>query len=155
MSQQRTPLIHGLSRTVKQSVILLWCMMLCVSCTIRSGEEIVYLQSSERLPSSALAVRFVGSEGVMLRSIDGLVPDTTYQVSVQAQLSAGAMQLRFVQSDDPPPDPLIVVPGRVAVGDYVVRSDAQGTIRIEEMTYQSRGGEYQLRFEPISQSASP
>ncbi|MBM4413055.1 MAG: hypothetical protein FJ040_06380 [Chloroflexi bacterium] len=153
MPQQRTLLIHVLSRTVKQSLFLLWCMMLCVSCTIRSGEEVVFLQSAERQPS-ALAVRFVGSEGVMWRSIDGLLPDITYQLAVQAQLTSGAMQLRF-DGDDTTRDPLVVVPGRVAVADYVVRSDAQGTIRIEEMTYQSRGGEYQLRFEPIGQPASP
>ena len=128
-------------------------MLLMTACTIRSGEEIVLLQpSSDQI--SAIAVRFVGSEGVMSRTIPGLMPGTTYAVSVQAQLQSGAMQLTFrdVLGDS---EPFIVVPGRVAVAQYTVTSTANGEISIEEMTYQSRGGEYQLRFEPLIQPNTP
>lgn len=153
MSQRRTTSIHVLSRTAKLYLLSVWVMLLMTACTIRSGEEIVLLQPSSN-QISAMAVRFVGSEGVMSRTIPGLVPDAPYVVSVQAQLQSGAMQLTFrdVTGDS---EPFIVLPGRVAVANYTVTSSADGEISIEEMTYQSRGGEYQLRFEPLIQPNTP
>ena len=153
MSQRRTTSIHVLSRMAKLYLISMWVLLLMTACTIRSGEEIVLLQPASN-QISAIAVRFVGSEGVMSRTIPGLVPDAPYVVSVQAQLQSGAMQLTFrdVTGDS---EPFIVVPGRVAVAKYTVTSSADGEISIEEMTYQSRGGEYQLRFEPLIQPNTP
>lgn len=153
MSPRPTMSIHALSRTVKHIVLSLWCVMLLASCTIRSGEELVLLQPDAQ-PLSAMAVRFVGSEGVMWRTIDGLTPDTPYQVVVQAQIQAGAMQLVFRDADGDT-DPLVVVPGRVAVAQYMLQSNPQGAVMLEEMTYQSRGGEYQLRFVPLTQPNTP
>jgi hypothetical protein len=124
-----------------------------VSCTIRSGEELVLLQSDAQ-PLSAMAVRFVGSEGVMWRTIQGLTPDTPYQVIIQAQVQTGAMQLVFRDATGDT-EPLIIVPGQVAVAQFTLQSNAQGAMMLEEMTYQSRGGEYQLRFVPLTQPNTP
>lgn len=153
MSPRPTMSIHALNRTVKHILLILWSVVLLTSCTIRSGEELVLLQPDTQ-PLSAMAVRFVGSEGVMWRTIEGLNPDTPYQVVVQAQLLSGAMQLVFrdTVSDT---QPLVVVPGRVAVAQYTLRSDSRGVVMLEEMTYQSRGGEYQLRFVPLTQPNTP
>lgn len=153
MSRRPTMSIHALSRTVKHTFASVWCLVLLASCTIRSGEELVLLQPDAQ-PLSAVAVRFVGSEGVMWRTIEGLLPDTPYQVVVQAQVQAGAMQLVFRDTVGDT-DPLVVVPGRVAVAQYTVQSNAQGSLMLEEMTYQSRGGEYQLRFVPLTQPNTP
>jgi hypothetical protein len=101
-----------------------------------------------------MAVRFVGSEGVMWRTIQGLTPDTPYQVVVQAQVQSGAMQLVFRDTVGDTA-PLVVVPGRVEVSQYTLQSNAQGAIMLEEMTYESRGGEYQLRFVPLTQPTTP
>lgn len=153
MSRRPTMSIHALSRTVKHIFASVWCLVLLASCTIRSGEELVLLQPDAQ-PLSAVAVRFVGSEGVMWRTIEGLLPDTPYQVVVQAQVQAGAMQLVFRDTVGDT-DPIVVVPGRVAVAQYTVQSNAQGSLMLEEMTYQSRGGEYQLRFVPLTQPNTP
>lgn len=153
MLQRRIMLTHALSRTVKRVGLAVWCMILVTACTIRSGEEVVYLQPAPN-QLSALAVRFVGSEGVSWRTIEGLAPDTVYEVAVQAQLQAGAMQLSF-RDEFGDLQPFVVVPGRVAVAQFVLRSDTQGIIMVEEMTYQSRGGEYQLRFVPLTQPNTP
>jgi hypothetical protein len=153
MSQRPIMSIHALSRTVKHILLIGWCVVLLASCTIRSGEELVLLQP-EAQPLSAMAVRFVGSEGVMWRTIDGLTPNTPYQVVVQAQLQSGAMQLVFRDTVGDTA-PLVVVPGRVEVAQYTLQSNAQGAVMLEEMTYQSRGGEYQLRFVPLTQPYTP
>lgn len=153
MWRRPTMSIHVLSRTVKHLVVHVWCAVLLVSCTIRSGEELVLLQSDAQ-PLSAMAVRFVGSEGVMWRTIQGLTPDTPYQVVVQAQVQSGAMQLVFRDTVGDTA-PLVVVPGRVEVSQYTLQSNAQGAIMLEEMTYESRGGEYQLRFVPLTQPTTP
>ncbi|MFZ9859302.1 MAG: hypothetical protein ACO3F2_13320 [Roseiflexaceae bacterium] len=145
--------IRALSRTVKHIVLWLSCVVLFASCTIRSGEELVLLQPDAQ-PLSAMAVRFVGSEGVMWRTIEGLTPDTSYQVVVQAQLQAGAMQLVFRDTLGDT-TPLVVIPGRVEFARYTLQSNAQGVVMLEEMTYQSRGGEYQLRFVPLTQPNTP
>ena len=152
MSQRPIMSIHALSRTVKRLLVAIWCVML-VSCTIRSGEELVLLQSDAQ-PLSAMAVRFVGSEGVMWRTIEGLTPDTPYQVIIQAQVQTGAMQLVFRDATGDT-EPLIIVPGQVAVAQFTLQSNAQGAMMLEEMTYQSRGGEYQLRFVPLTQPNTP
>lgn len=153
MWRRPTMSIHALSRTVKRIVVSVWCVVLLASCTIRSGEEFVLLQPDAQ-PLSAMAVRFVGSEGVMWRTIQGLTPDTPYQVVVQAQVQSGAMQLVFRDTVGDTA-PLVVVPGRVKVSQYTLRSNTQGAIMLEEMTYQSRGGEYQLRFVPLTQPNTP
>jgi hypothetical protein len=153
MSQRPTMSIHVLSRTVKHILLGAWCVVLLASCTIRSGEELVLLQPDAQ-PLSAVAVRFVGSEGVMWRTIEGLTPDTPYRVIVQAQIQSGAMQLVFrdAMGDTAP---LVVIPGRVEATQYTLQSNAQGVILLEEMTYESRGGEYQLRFVPLTQPNTP
>jgi hypothetical protein len=153
MWRKPTMSIHDLSRTVKHLVVHVWCVVLLASCTIRSGEELVLLQSDAQ-PLSAMAVRFVGSEGVMWRTIQGLTPDTPYQVVVQAQVQSGAMQLVFRDTVGDTAA-LVVVPGRVEVSQYTLQSNAQGAIMLEEMTYESRGGEYQLRFVPLTQPTTP
>jgi hypothetical protein len=153
MLQRRTMLTRVLNRTVRCFILGVWCLVLLASCTIRSGEELVLMQPATN-PLSAMAVRFVGSEGVMWRTIEGLSPDVPYQVVVQAQLQSGAMQLVFRDTEGDTV-PLVVVPGRVAVAQYTLQSNAQGVILLEEMTYQSRGGEYQLRFVPLTQPITP
>lgn len=153
MCQRPTMLIHVLSRTVKQCFMVVVCITLLCACTIRSGEQVVMLQPTPN-QLTALAVRFVGSEGVMWRTIGGLQPDTAYQVELQAQIQSGAMQLRF-RDDLGDGDAVIVVPGRIARTALQVRSNARGEVALEEMTYESRGGEYQLQFVPYTASNLP
>lgn len=153
MCHKRTMSTRVLSHMARRVLLAGWLVLALCACTVRSGEQVVVLQSTPN-QLSAMAVRFVGSEGVMWRTIRGLQPDVLYQVDVQAQVVSGAMQLHF-RDQLGRESPLLVVPGRVATATMQVRSDAQGMVMLEEMTYQSRGGEYQLRFIPLNLPSMP
>lgn len=153
MLQRRIMSTHALSRTVKSLICICLCAVFLSACTIRSGEQVVMLQA-EPNQTTAFAVQFVGSEGILWRTIKGLQPDSMYQVEVQAQVRSGAMRLLFRdQVDDGVA--IIVVPRQVSVAELLVQSTPNGEAILEEMTYQARGGEYQLRFVPLVVPSRP
>ena len=130
-------------RAYRVSLKLLWCgvcAMLLACCTIRSGEHVASLRDDQGFVT-AVAVRFVNSEGIQRRRIDGLRPQTTYQVTVQAQVQQGVLVLRGADAQI-----LAVRPGAVRVTTVQTQSDADGAVVIEESTQNVQGGEYQMQF---------
>lgn len=131
-------------RCVDRSYVqMLWlgvCALVLASCTIRSGEHVASLRDAQGYVT-AVAVRFVNSEGVQRRRIDGLRPQMTYQVTVQAQVQQGMLILRGADAQI-----LVVRPGAVRVATVQTQSNADGVIVIEESTQNAEGGEYQMQF---------
>jgi len=119
----------------------LWLWLLlpcCVACALRAGEQVVVLTDA-RGAETALAVRFVSSEGRTTRTLTVAYPQAAYELRIQGQLQRGTFAVATADMR------VQMTPGAVAVGVLQVTSDATGRIEVDEIAENAQGGEYQLQ----------
>lgn len=120
--------------------MLLQC---CVACALRSGEQVVVL-TDDRGAQTALAVRFVSSEGRTTRTLTVSQPQASYELRIQGQLQRGILTVA-VGDISQMPQRVRIPPGVVVAGVLQATSDANGRIEVHEITENAQGGEYQLQ----------